>query len=187
MRRLFFAVDLSDEAREALADWTEFWKRSPVPSRTRVTWSSPEDAHITLRFLGAVEEERLPFVLAAGARAAAVTSSFELALGKPGNFGRRVLWIGVEGSGLHVLANLGRVLEAEARAMGFEPEERPFQPHLTVGRVREGKNPRRPPAEAIPPVAFSVRELVLFESVAERVPGARYAKLATWPLSISAA
>ena len=105
-------------------------------------WVKPENLHLTLRFLGEVEEARLPELSKAIASSLQGTSPFPLALGGLGAFPDlrfpRVIWIGVK-RGAEELSALQARLEEGLQRIGFSPEDRPFSPHLTLGRVRSPK------------------------------------------------
>ena len=92
----------------------------------------------------------------------------------------RALWIGVR-QGTSSLARLARKLDSAARAIGAPRERRPFEPHLTLGRLRDPLRvelERAPPAES---VAWTVSEVVLYESRLSN-EGARHIPLARFPL-----
>lgn len=112
-----------------------------------VKWVDPRQYHVTLKFLGDVQEALLPRIEAALGRAALGQGPFDLEFGGIGAFPRvqspSVIWAGC-GSGAETLANLAARVEAEMAAIGFAPEPRPFSPHLTLGRARE-----RGPAPAL--------------------------------------
>lgn len=102
-------------------------------------WSRPEGVHLTLRFLGDhADPERLERLDAALARAASVTPPLTVRPGPTGAFpgwGRpRVLWLGVEDAG--GLEPLAAAVEEAVRQTGFPAEDRPFTPHLTLGRAK---------------------------------------------------
>ncbi|TVR48996.1 MAG: RNA 2',3'-cyclic phosphodiesterase [Puniceicoccaceae bacterium] len=126
-RRLFFGVGLPEPIRAHLAAWVR-----PLPG---LAWTPPDNLHLTLKFLGQVEsgvEERVV------ATASAITvERFVLGLegagvfppkGKPG-----VLWVGV-GAGHPRLFQLKKRLEDDLIPLGFEPERRIYQPHITLAR-----------------------------------------------------
>jgi 2'-5' RNA ligase len=122
--------------------------------------------HLTLRFLGAVRRETLDR-LAAGLRAVR-RDPFEVRLGEVGTFGRgsavRVVWLGVE-EGKAALAGLAGLVEAECRDAGLEPEPRPYNPHLTLGRVRERRGNALPELPQPPAVApWTVAGFHLYQS-----------------------
>ncbi len=108
-------------------------------------WVAPESLHLTLRFLGPVDPERLE-ALAADLRLIAV-EPFPAGLDGLGAFGRpsaaRVVWLGLE-AGSEELVRLAAEVEAHCAAHGFEPEDRPYSPHLTLARSRARGGERLP-------------------------------------------
>lgn len=131
---VFVAVVPPPEVVAALSDWLE---DLPIPGR-RVP---PPNFHITLRFVGNVDPVAYDRLLAALATRPLV-EPFRVHLSGLGSFPnpRRatVLWVGVEAG--PSLEQLAEIVEDATVAAGFEPEERPFVPHLTVSRVRPPEN-----------------------------------------------
>lgn len=135
--RLFFAVDIP--ATPALAAVVEPLERWPYAVRT----VPPAQWHLTVRFLGDSEPDRVPDLCAAAEEIAAGISPFALPLGGVGTFSMRgrlsVVWIGVE---VHpALQRLHDELERMAVGLGFLPDQRPFRPHLTIGRFKSAPPP----------------------------------------------
>jgi 2'-5' RNA ligase len=135
-----------------------------------------------LRFLGEVGADRDASARDAWRRAAAAHPAVRLRVGGLGVFpanGRpRVLWAGVEEiSPGGALVSLASALEGAARAVGFEPEERPFRAHLTLARAaRDGRATRRPEGNPLVASELLADEVVLFRS--ELGPGgARYSRI----------
>jgi RNA 2',3'-cyclic 3'-phosphodiesterase len=137
--RTFIAIALTDEVRDWIVRGIESLK-----GRTQgIRWTPLGQLHLTLRFLGDVPEERMPEVIDAVSAAASITLPFEV---RPGGFGAfpdlrrpRVLWTGVDGDLESLCGHQARVEEELARR-GFPREDRPFSPHLTLGRPgREGR------------------------------------------------
>ena len=173
--RLFFAVALTDSIREKLrALQTSLKEQAP---NAPVGWTAPDNIHLTLRFLGETDEKLLPELTEAARAIAANTPRFELALEHVGTFGGRaaprVVWLGVrEDQGFGRLRAIAEGLEKAAQKLGFEPEERPFAAHATLGRVRDPRaKPKLVPlAAAIEKSAdfsagtLSVERFVLYES-----------------------
>ncbi|MCO7222562.1 RNA 2',3'-cyclic phosphodiesterase [Klenkia sp. PcliD-1-E] len=146
-------------------------------------WSDPADLHVTLAFLGEVPGARVAGLLAALGPVAAGSHAPELRLAGAGTFGRRprVLWAGVTGD-VGVLGELAGRVAAAARHAGVPVEDRPFVPHLTLGRwPGSGTTATTLPERLRGPhgPAWRPGELVLWRSR----PGARYERLAGWPLA----
>src|SRR5215468_9723068 len=96
-KRLFIAVDISDQAREAAASYVDGLKRDWPDSR--ISWAKPHNLHLTLKFLGDVEETRIIGLGDAVREVAASIPSFHLEIGGTGVFPSatrpKVLWLGV--------------------------------------------------------------------------------------------
>jgi 2'-5' RNA ligase len=141
--RLFVAIELPPNVRRALADHIDL-VRAAVPE-AKASWVREENLHLTLKFLGDTELTRVEALSQAVQRAANAVGPFELSIESCGAFppgGQpRVLWIGVEDSSGH-LASLHRILEDECARIGFAREQRPFQPHLTIARIRSPRGAR---------------------------------------------
>lgn len=139
--RAFVAIELPENVRAALSRVIADLRGS---GGNAVRWVNPESIHLTLKFLGDVEEARIAGVAHALEAACGPVPAFSLGLGSPGAFpsagSPRVLWIGLTGH-LDSLAYLQRRMEDALQPLGFPGEEREFSPHLTLGRVREGVAP----------------------------------------------
>jgi 2'-5' RNA ligase len=103
----------------------------------QLRWCRPESWHVTLTFLGEVSEEALPDLKERLGRAAARNTPMELALAGGGHFGGRTLWTGVQGDRDRV-GRRAESMTSVARRCHIKVDERPFRPHLTLARVREG-------------------------------------------------
>lgn len=136
--RTFVAVDLGQEIK-AMLKATQDRLLKQVPPRS-VRWVQPEGIHLTLKFLGDTPLEGVERVKAALARAAAETAPFEFTVGNLGCFPNtrrpRVVWVGIE-EPAGALLGLRNAVEAYVAPLGFPTEGRPFQPHLTLGRVQQ--------------------------------------------------
>jgi len=160
-------------------------------TRADVGWVRPENLHLTLKFLGQVEQTRLLAIAEVIGSVARSSVPFRLVLGGLGAFpsprAARVIWVGVpEGAGS--LAGLQARLEAELEPLGFAREERAFTAHLTLGRVR-GPGHREQLAAAL----ISMPAELLGEMVLDRIElmksdlrpgGARYSILHSLPLGV---
>ena len=160
-RRLFVAVSVPawvrGELDEQLTD-----VRVALPS---LRWLDPRDWHITVCFVGRVNETSAGAVVAATHAVAAEMDPFEARLdGSLGTFGGRVLWAGIEAEDL---ADVAARMREELLGRGVEVEERPFRGHMTVARV-PARGTRIPRASVQgwtgPTSSWSVEELEVLES-----------------------
>ncbi|HEX4048206.1 MAG TPA: RNA 2',3'-cyclic phosphodiesterase, partial [Elusimicrobiota bacterium] len=148
--RLFYAAAADEEVKAAAAAVVARLRRAPGDYR----WVDPRDMHVTFRFLGETPQEKLPEVEALMRRAAAASAPFELVYGGVGAFESlgdpRVVWIGLDEG--------AEAMERIADLLGRD-EERPFSPHLTLGRRRREIVPPdfRAALRAEPPLALRRR------------------------------
>jgi RNA 2',3'-cyclic 3'-phosphodiesterase len=165
MKRLFLAIDISDEARRvAAAHITELKREFP---RVRASWVRPENLHITLKFLGDTDEALAGPVCEALAEAAASWKPFTLEIEETAAFGRRVLSLLVKDE-TGSLSALKNALDIKLGDLGFETEKRRFTPHLTIVRIRsrKGAGPliERHIMAKFEPVRLNVSSVALYES-----------------------
>ena len=135
--RLFFAVLLSEEVREAVARAQE--RLRAAAGENGIRWVAPEQFHYTLKFLGETPAEKVPGIQEAARRIAAQHAPLSLSLAGLGAFPNlrrpQVLWVGAK-EGVPLLMRLAESLEKELAEQGFPPENRRFNPHLTLARIR---------------------------------------------------
>lgn len=165
--RLFAGVGLPDEYQQTLGELSRQW-RGRLKSHT--TWTRQGNWHVTLKFMGEVEEARVddvrdaldavrfePFAMKASGAGAFPSN------GKP-----RVLWVGLE-EGAEALTDLTTRVEDALEPLGFTREERPFRPHLTLCRVKRAeKDPWEEVKGELARISwpeFSVNEFTLWRSV----------------------
>jgi len=188
--RLFVACEVPDEVKEAIGLVIDDLRRR---SGTAVRWIRPEGVHVPLKFLGEVPVKKLPAIKLAVQEAVVGHSPFDLEFSNIGTFGGReglrIMWVGIAGDVLRLEA-LVRSVNAALAVVGFEPERRPFRPHLTLGRVRD-EIPTRQRAEIevavgkmdVPPSGWRTSQVALMRS--RLTPqGAVYEALATFPLRV---
>lgn len=180
--RLFVAVPLDASARDALARGLLAAQQAATPG---LRWIAPDNWHFTLQFLGDTEEASVAPLQDALRRAAARHAPFDIALAGTGAFPRaehaRVVWVGVSVGGAP-LSELAVDVARETEPLGFVPEVRAFQPHLTVARLKRPASVERTLAAiTFAAVSQSVREVVLYRSHLAQ-SGARYEALARIPL-----
>jgi len=156
-------------------------------------WVEPRGIHLTLKFLGSVEEAKVPALVQALTRACEGFGPFEVALSGLGVFPNpsrpRVAWVGLSG-GVEKLLRLQEGMEKVLSPFGFPREDRAFTPHLTLARLKEGVAPDEARAfgqaflRASPEaVSFNVEGISLMKS--QLTPsGAIYTRLAFIPLRV---
>jgi RNA 2',3'-cyclic 3'-phosphodiesterase len=188
--RLFIAVPVADDVRAAVGELMAGVAGASIEERAsgQPRWVRVDGLHVTLRFLGAILDERQPEVVAAVGAAAGGVAPFAIALNGGGAFPNayrpRVLWIGID-TGADELAGLARRLNDELRTLGWPSEDRPFQGHLTLART-DGVAGADEYARRLMEAARDVRltwqadRLVLYKSLLGRGP-ARYEALAEAP------
>ena len=134
--RSFIAIELPDELRAGLRQLQSSLKRGNQPW---VKWVDPYSIHLTLQFLGSIAVDRIDEITIAMEDAAQGITPFHLEVKELGVFpdSRRVqvAWVGIKGD-IDKLGQLQQRIEANLAILGFEPERRPFTPHLTLARLR---------------------------------------------------
>lgn len=179
--RLFVAVDVPQALKDAIEAGVVDVLRERVEG---ARWTRQEGRHLTLKFLGNVDDERVEEVAAAlrpvVGRHRVFPASFSEVGGFPTLRRPRVLWLGV-GEGAEPMAELAADVEGELAGLGFDPEGRPFRGHFTLARF---PNPRavEVPSVAVPGDPFEVGEVVLFRSQLHP-KGARYTAIERFPLA----
>ena len=140
--RTFIAIELTDALHRALFEAQAQFKRDRAARAVR--WVAPDNIHITLKFLGDVDADRMPALRRALADACVGSAPFTLTIGGAGAFPNprhpNVVWIGARGQ-IEVAARLAQKIDDACAALGFPREERPFSPHLTLGRVKRDALP----------------------------------------------
>jgi 2'-5' RNA ligase len=151
--RLFVAVDLSEEARRQIAVQQQRIAAALGGTTGSLKWVRAEQAHLTLVFLGSVNDTLVPSVVEALGRDVE-RPPFEMILDGVGVFpprgAPRVLWVGVA-AGASELNDLQRLMAERVTALGIGLEDRPFRPHLTLGRWRISRSADRDRALAAAP------------------------------------
>jgi 2'-5' RNA ligase len=171
--RLFVALHLPDEVISVLDAVQNDLRAAVFPGL--VSWVVPRNIHLTLKFLGDIPLSEHRAIAEALTSVAAVNAPFELCTGRLGCFpserNPRVVWVGVQGQ-TGALQRLRDAVEGAIAPLGYPTEDRPFSPHLTLGRVRRDAQRRAAQtlgraiqASAAPPaVTWQVTEVNLFRS-----------------------
>jgi 2'-5' RNA ligase len=141
MLRSFIAVEMPAEVQQAIARSTAGLQSSlPKPL---VRWVPSHNVHLTLKFLGDVSETHLERLAEALKTEAGLHAAFQVAVAGIGGFPNthrpRVIWIGLQAPA--DLVGLQRGVDGISNRLGYPAEERPFSPHLTIGRVGQNASP----------------------------------------------
>ena len=136
--RAFIAVPLSDEALEGLKSVQDLIMKTGIfAGFPRIS-----SVHITLKFLGEIGQDQLPIIKSKLKEKISDFESFTLKIKGLGAFPSlsrpRVAWAGIEASGR--LFRLQGDIEDAMREIGFEPEKRSFNPHITLARIKSPRN-----------------------------------------------
>lgn len=153
-------------------------------------WVRPESIHLTLKFFGDISGNAVANISAVAEKAAAAAGPFELAIGGAGVFPDmnrpRIIWLGMNGD-VARLVTFQKELERALQEIGFPREERPFRPHLTLGRIKSPKGliglaEALEKRETYTAGRFTASGLGLFKS--DLTPrGAIYTRLAGYPFT----
>jgi|ERR1700722_8275768 len=179
--RLFVALEIDPAVRDALA-------RIVVPLKSEspgARWSKPEATHVTLKFLGETEAQKVESIRAILAKIVSpqpIMLRFRGIGFFPDEKRPRVMWCGVEST--PNLFELATGIETSLTSLGFEPEARRFTPHLTLARLNSASHLEKLIRAATPLKSYDFgaareSEFHLFESVL-KPSGSEYKKLATF-------
>lgn len=184
--RLFLAFELPEEIRRVIDEVSQEAGKLPLDVR----WVKTENIHLTVVFLGSVEETVLSRVEEAAWDSCSRSRPFEISLQGLGFFGNirdpRVLWLGLN-TDVKGMSQLRNDLQKGLAPFGVKKETRPFHPHLTLGRFRKGgasvkhlKGMLERYEELTSPAGV-LKELTLFRSDLRR-DGAVYTRISRWSL-----
>ncbi|MBI4845403.1 MAG: RNA 2',3'-cyclic phosphodiesterase [Candidatus Omnitrophica bacterium] len=179
-KRTFIAVEINNETREELTRIQIALKKELSGT---FSWVKPENIHLTLRFIGHINEEQINTITTIISEITKKTQSFNADLGVLGTFpslaNPLVLWVGIN-FGYNQLNQISAHLEEKLEQINFAAGEKYFHPHLTLCRIKkiETKNNLSNILQSIPPkpVPFQINKIVLFESTLSK-DGAQYSKL----------
>lgn len=185
MKRVFVAIEISDEARRSAAACVE-GLRQEYP-HLRVGWERPEKLHVTLKFVGDLGDAKIEELSREVKKIAAANESYPVHLACAGVFPNmrepRILWLGLNDEGQ--TSAIAWSIEKECRKIGLQPDARRFSAHLTLARIREPEKSlslaEKHISNDFEPVGFTIREVVIYESEL-RPTGSVYSRLAAFPL-----
>jgi 2'-5' RNA ligase len=135
--RCFVAIEIPEPIKRDIGELLEILKKYNVD----VKWIRHENLHLTLKFLGNTPEDLLPKIKESLLNIVLSYEPFDIKIYTTGVFPNkkypRVIWVGVEDSG--ILTKLKKDIENSMVLLGYQKEDREFNPHLTLGRVRSQK------------------------------------------------
>jgi RNA 2',3'-cyclic 3'-phosphodiesterase len=171
MKRLFIAIKIQPDP----AFMAQFRQLKLSLRHERIKWVEEHNIHLTLKFLGETEEERIPAIIGEMERVAAATKPFRYSLKKTGIFGStyepRVIWVGIEP--YDALVMLMKAVHEAMKKAGFGPDRQNLVPHLTLGRINYLQD--RPLFQAtleqfrnIASAELNAGSMILFESILKK-------------------
>lgn len=180
--RVFVGFSVPDDVRARIDEAV-----APLRERTDdCNWPPPDTWHVTLAFVGEIDDERLDDVVAATRRGVAQvdTERVELAVDGTGRFGQRVGWLRVADRPGGMVAALGEAVQEELAGADLPVDRKEVRPHITLVRARGGRG--RLPSGLVdelpaPAVTWEVTEATVYRSHLGRGP-LEYEVVATVPL-----
>jgi 2'-5' RNA ligase len=173
--RLFIALDIPVEIRACLTEYMERARTLAPDAR----WARVEGLHVTLKFIGHVDDTAVRKIRAA--LSAIKAAPFEVKFAGVGFFPNpnagRVFWAGVDGG--DNLPSLASSIDAALEKLGFARETKPYHPHLTLARTSSRPLRELKPLLSDPPPQFgtmTAREFFLYQSQPQK-GGSKYTKL----------
>lgn len=137
-QRLFIACDLPADIKTRLASLQKFLQQSGSDTK----WVEPHHIHVTLKFLGDTPSQKTRDIVKLIDKIFKDQKSFVVKLDRLGAFGSRhaprIIWAGLEDD--QALKKMAASLETNLSSLGFIKEDKPFRAHVTLGRVRSGRN-----------------------------------------------
>ncbi len=142
--RAFIAIELPEELRQHLGDIEkQIQAGAGEAARKAVRWVPASNLHLTLKFLGEVSTANVQALSRMLQTEAGKHQRFDMTIAELGAFPNlrrpRVIWVGSQAP--EALTVLQKAIEAETRRLGDPAEERPFSPHLTLGRISQNARP----------------------------------------------
>ena len=137
--RTFIALELPQEIKEFLSQLQEELKAAGAD----VKWVEPKNIHLTLKFLGEIDEKKIDKIIEIVQETVKEKDKFQIRISSLGAFPKidspRVIWVGVDTGDKEVKA-ITKDLEEKIAKIGIPKEDRPFSSHITIGRTRSSLN-----------------------------------------------
>ena len=170
--RLFFALQLNEEARES-ADTMAYTAKASLSGK----YTRKDDYHVTIAYVGEIDPSRLEELKEIGAQCAKTAPAAEITLSGSGLFKKNILYCGIKGG--EIYKDLSETLKDRLDEARFPFDPKPYRAHVTIAHeIHPDEFPLPEPDE----VTFPVKALTLFEST--RVKNVlRYLPVAVFPLT----
>lgn len=183
--RTFIGVNISNEIKMELSRIQNVLKEMNLD----VKWVKPENMHITLKFLGEIQKEKIKILQNDLTSVANRFKPFEINISGLGTFPDlrrpRVIWIGIDRGGSE-LKKMAIFIENNLANIGLAKEDKKFSAHLTLGRVRTTRNIERLKDKVekldIRPLSCVVDRFILFRSTLTQ-QGPIYTSIFEWSFS----
>lgn len=165
--RVFIAIEITKEIQETLSKLQAELKTAPAG----VKWINPKNIHLTLKFLGEVEEHKIPKIMQSLKKVSSNFKPFAIELSAIGGFptlqSPRIIWVGIE-KGKEELKVLAGAIEDALIRLEFPKEARSLSAHLTIGRVKYIKDKKAFSQKIcltrFSPLPQEVKSIILFKS-----------------------
>jgi 2'-5' RNA ligase len=135
--RSFIAIEIPDELKTV---FTRLQDRLKLGKHTSVKWVNPRSMHLTLKFLGNIDKDRINSIVSVMEAVVQGIAPFRIEVNELGGFPNlrrvQVVWVGIGGE-MDKISRLQQQIESGLFHLGFAVESRPFTPHLTLARLRE--------------------------------------------------
>lgn len=137
--RTFIAIELPQEVKNVLVKLQGRLRKTGGD----VKWVQPDNIHLTLKFLGEIDEKKLNKINLILDKIAGNNSCFQISFSTLGVFPKmsspRIIWVGIEKGDMET-KKIASELEEEIEKIGIAKEDRPFSSHITIGRVKSALN-----------------------------------------------
>lgn len=138
--RAFIAVEIDEQLKQKISKLISNLKKSGADAK----WITENQMHITLKFLGNISKDKIGEISDALSIVSSDFKSFKITFSKIGAFPNldhpRIIWLGIDDNGAESLKMLNKNLENTLKKSGFREEDHSFQPHLTLARIKSGRN-----------------------------------------------
>jgi len=194
--RIFLAINLPPHIKDKLEKYQIETAKAfnDVSPKEVVRWIPKDNIHITLVFIGSVQEQALPHILKTTEEMLEGTTPFVVQIedtvyGPPGKMPPRMIWLKIKKTDplLEIQEKLSNALLTPSRKGGRKPRRRPYSPHITLGRIKKWEFKKIEPEDR-PNIKkdlysdFQVNSIEVMESKLKR-SGAEYTVLQSVPLT----